>query len=216
MKLHVSPVNTIKVITLLVLFVFGLAAHADDKRTPDQVVDSVAKQLLTDLEQHREEYRKDPAALHKMIDKYFLASFDTEYAAKRVLARHWREATPAQRKAFINAFYESLVNNYGQALLDFTADRLKILPYRGDPGDTNVTVRSEIRRSNGTVVPVNYSLHKTADGWKAWDVVIEGVSYVKSFQTDFGSEIEQKGLDEVIQRLQSQAQSGSSSSSKAK
>lgn len=215
MKLQTHPAAFMKAIILLALFGFGLAAHADDQRTPDQVVDSVAKQLLSDLGQHREEYRKDPAALHKMIDKYFLSNFDTEYAAKRVLARHWREATPEQRKAFISAFYESLVNNYGQALLDFTADRLKILPYRGDPGDTNVTVRSEIRRSNGTVVPVNYSLHKTADGWKAWDVVIEGVSYVKSFQTDFGSEIDQKGLDEVIQRLQSQAKSGSFSSSKA-
>lgn len=211
---HSAPVSFLKMMTLTVLLTCGFAAHADDQRTPDQVVDSVAKQVLSDLEQHRDEYRKDPAALHKMIDKYFLSNFDTEYAAKRVLARHWRDATPEQRKAFIDAFYESLVNNYGEAILDFTADRLKILPYRGDPGDTSATVRSEIRRSNGTIVPVNYSLHKTSDGWKAWDVVIEGVSYVKSFQTDFGTEIEQKGLDEVIQRLRSQVKPGSSSSSK--
>lgn len=213
-KSSMSPISLLQAAVMAAVLVCG-AAHADDQRTPDQVVDSVAKQVLSDLEKHRDEYRKDPAALHKMIDKYFLANFDTEYAAKRVLARHWREATPEQRKEFVNVFYESLVNNYGQAILDFTADRLKILPYRGNPGDANATVRSEIRRSNGTMVPVNYSLHKTPDGWKAWDVVIEGVSYVKSFQTDFNSEIEQKGLDEVIQRLRSQAHSASSSSSKA-
>jgi len=51
---------------------------------------------------------------------------------------------------------------------------------------------------------VNFSLHKTDAGWKAWDIVIEGISYVKSFRTDFGAEIQQKGLDEVISRLESE------------
>jgi phospholipid transport system substrate-binding protein len=193
----------------------GLAfiAHADDRRSPDQVVKSVAGDLLADLNKNREQYRKDPVQLHKLIDRYFLTNFDTEYAAKRVLARHWHDATPEQRQRFIDAFYQSLVNNYGQAILEFTADRLNILPYKGEADDSSATVRSEIRRNNGTMVPVNYTLHKTDTGWKAWDVVIEGVSYVKSFQTDFASEIDQKGIDAVITRLQAQA--GSSSSVKA-
>jgi len=200
---------------LLCMFMFANHASADEQRSPDQVVKSVAGDLLADLNKNRDQYRKDPAQLHKLIDKYFLTNFDTEYAAKRVLARHWRDATPEQRKQFIDAFYQSLVNNYGDAILDFTADRLNILPYKGDPGDTNATVRSEVRRNNGTMVPVNYTLHKTPEGgWKAWDVVIEGVSYVKSFQTDFASEIDQKGLDAVIKRLQDQVKSGASSSVK--
>jgi len=200
---------------LLVLCVTALQTRADDQRTPDQVVRSVAGDLLADLNKSRDQYRKDPAQLHKLIDKYFLNNFDTEYAARRVLAKHWREASPEQRKQFIDAFYQSLVNNYGEAILDFTADRLNILPYKGDPSDTNATVRSEVRRNNGTTVPVNYTLHKTDAGWKAWDVVIEGVSYVKSFQTDFASEIDQKGIDAVIKRLQDQAKSGATSSAKA-
>ncbi len=194
-------------VILSTFVMYGNTSYAADALTPDQVVDNVAKQLLSDLDKNREQYRKDPAQLHKLIDKYFLANFDTEYAAKHVLAKHWREATPEQRKQFIDAFYKSLINNYGDAILDFKADSMKILPYKGDPTDTTATVKSEIRRSNGTTVPVNYTLHKTDTGWKAWDVVIEGVSYVKSFQTDFGSEIDQKGLDAVIKRLQSQAAS---------
>jgi phospholipid transport system substrate-binding protein len=198
-------------LVVIVLLAVTIKAHADDRRSPDQVVSSVAGDLLADLNKNREQYRKDAALLHKLIDKYFLTNFDTEYAAKRVLARHWRDATAEQRKQFIDAFYQSLINNYGEAILDFTADRMNILPYKGDPTDTNATVKSEIRRSNGTIVPVNYTLHKTDEGsWKAWDVVIEGVSYVKSFQTDFGSEIDQKGIDEVIKRLQAQANSSSS------
>ena len=61
-----------------------------------------------------------------------------------------------------------------------------------------------MKRSDGTPVPVNYSLRRTPEGWKAWDVTIEGISYVKNFRTDFGAEIEQTGLDAVIQRLESQ------------
>jgi phospholipid transport system substrate-binding protein len=70
------------------------------------------------------------------------------------------------------------------------------------------TVRTEVKRSSGDKVPVNFSLRKTDGVWKAWDVVIEGISYVKSFRTDFGSEIQQKGLDEVINRLETNGKVG--------
>lgn len=180
-------------------------ADAASDANPAQLVDSVAKQLLTDLEAHREQYRKDPAQIRKLVDKYLLPYFDTEYAARLVLAKYWRTATPEQRKAFIDAFYQSMLSNYGNALLDFTADRMKILPYKpAEPNEKVATVRTEIRRNNGQSVPVNYTLRKTDQGWKAFDVTIEGVSYVKSFRTDFGTEIEQKGLDAVIKRMQSQ------------
>jgi phospholipid transport system substrate-binding protein len=171
---------------------------------PDKVVESVAKQVLADLDANRESYRKDSTKLRQMIDKYLLANFDTEYAAKLVLAKNWRDATPEQRKDFVDAFYQSMLQSYGTSLLDFTADKLKILPYQGKADDAVATVRSEIRRDNGSKVPVNYTLHKTATGWKAYDITIEGVSYVKSFRTDFGTEIDQKGLDAVIKRLKSQ------------
>jgi phospholipid transport system substrate-binding protein len=180
------------------------AGAADTAVSPDKVVESVARQVLADLDKNRDLYRKDAGELRRMIDKYLLENFDTEYAAKLVLAKNWRTATPEQRKQFVDAFYQSLLQSYGNSLLDFTPDRLKILPYQGKPDDATATVRSEIRRDNGSKVPVNYTLHKTATGWKAFDVTIEGISYVKSFRTDFGTEIEQKGLDAVIKRLQTQ------------
>ncbi len=95
-------------------------------------------------------------------------------------------------------------------MVDFTADRFVILPYRGDPNDTTATVRTEVKRSSGDKVPVNFSLRKVDGVWKAWDVVIEGISYVKTFRTDFGSEIQQKGLDEVIIRLEADNKVGRS------
>jgi phospholipid transport system substrate-binding protein len=119
-----------------------------------------------------------------------------------VLGKYWRNATDDQKKRFVDAFYHSLVKNYGTALVEFTSDRMKILPAQVDAKGESATVRTEIKRSNGTRIPVNYTLRKTPDGWKAWDVVIEGISYVKSFREDFGAEIDQKGLDAVIQRIE--------------
>lgn len=194
---------------LLVLLAFaGQAMAAEGSELgPYELVTKVAQDTLRDLNAHRAEYEKDHAKIRELVDHNMLPYFDTTYAAQLVLAKHWRTATPEQRQRFVNAFYQSMLQNYGEALLDFTPDRLKILPYQGKPGDTTATVRSEVRRDNGTRVPVNYSLRKTNDGWKAYDVQIEGVSYVKSFRTDFGSEIDQKGLEAVIGRLEGQVSS---------
>lgn len=175
---------------------------------PNELVTKVAQDTLRDLDAHRAEYQKNPKKIREVVDKTMLPHFDTAYAAQLVLAKHWREASQEQRKRFVDAFYQSLLQNYGEALAEFTPDRLRILPYSGKPDDSVATVRSEVRRDNGSRVPVNYSLRKTPQGWKAYDVTIEGVSYVKSFRTDFSSEIQQKGLEAVIKRLEGQVASG--------
>ncbi|MEA3149703.1 MAG: phospholipid transport system substrate-binding protein [Gammaproteobacteria bacterium] len=178
------------------------AAAAPNNLGPEQLVENSAKRMLTELDKNRAMYAKDPAKLDELVATVLLPNFDSEYAARLVLGQTWRTATPEQRKRFVDAFYHSLLHNYGTALLNFTADRFTILPYKGDPSDTTATVRTEVKRSSGEKVPVNFSLRKTDAGWKAWDVVIEGISYVKSFRTDFAAEIQQKGLDEVINRLE--------------
>jgi phospholipid transport system substrate-binding protein len=173
-----------------------------DASNPGTLIQTAASAMLKDLDAHRAEYRKDPNKVHALVDQVLLPHFDTEYSAKLVLARHWTAASTDQRAHFVSAFYKSLLSNYGDALVDFTSDRLKVFPYTGDPNAQYATVRNEVRRDDGTQVAVNYSLRRTDQGWKAWDVIIEGISYVKSFRDDFGSEIDEKGLDEVIARLE--------------
>ena len=180
----------------------GAPAAAPNTLDPEQLVEDSAKRMLMELDANRAMYAKDPSKLDSLVANVLLPNFDSEYAARLVLGQSWRTATPDQRKRFVDAFYHSLLRNYGNALLNFTGDRFTILPYKGDPGDTQATVRTEVKKSSGEKVAVNFSLHKTDSGWKAWDVVIEGISYVKSFRTDFASEIQQKGLDEVISRLE--------------
>ena len=133
--------------------------------------------------------------------------FDTPYAAQLVLGQHWRNATPEQRKRFVDAFYKSLLYTYGDALVDFTADRLKVLPTKVAAEDLKATVRTEITRSNGTKVAVFYTLRKVNGAWKAWDVVIDGISYVKSYREDYGAQVDQMGIEAVIKNLESKAQS---------
>ena len=169
---------------------------------PGLLIDTAAKAMLSDLDAHRAEYRKDPAKINALVNRILLPHFDTEYSARLVLGRHWATTTPEQRQRFIDGFYRALLNNYGTALLEFTGDRLKVFPYKGEPGATGATVRTQVRKDDGSIVAVNYSLHHTDKGWMAWDVIIEGVSYVKSFRDDFGAEIEQKGVDALIERLE--------------
>jgi phospholipid transport system substrate-binding protein len=180
------------------------AAATIDSTAPQKLIETSSQALLANLDANRATYRKDPTGLYKLVETEFLPHVDVDFAAQQVLGKYWREADAAQRRRFVTAFYQSLLHTYGDALVEFTSDRLKVLPYLGDTTADRGTVRTEIRRSNGSLVAVNYSMRKTSSGeWKAWDVVIEGISYVKSFREDFGREIEQKGLEAVIQRLES-------------
>jgi phospholipid transport system substrate-binding protein len=186
------------------------AATAIDASGPSQLIETSANVLLSGIDARRAEFHKDPTGLYELVDSTLLPNFDTPYAAQLVLGKHWRDATPEQRKRFVDAFYKSLLYTYGDAMVDFTADRLKVLPTKVAPTDERATVRTEIKRSNGTKVAVSYSMRKTNGAWKAWDVVIDGISYVKSYREDYGSEVDQKGLDAVIARLEAKAQSARS------
>jgi len=201
---------------LLMAGLSRLAAADVPNLGPQELVENSAKKMLLELDANRPLYRKDPAKLENLVSTVLLPNFDTDYAARLVLGQHWRTATEEQRKRFVDAFYHSLLRNYGSALIDFTADKMIVLPFRGDAGGPQATVRTEVKRSNGTKVPVNYTLRKTESGWKAWDVTIEGISYVKSFKTDLGAEVQQKGLDEVIQRLEADAKSPAEAKAAAK
>ena len=200
-----------KFLVTLAACVMLSAAVAQDAKVsdPSQLLESAARDMLKDLDANRAEYRKDPSKIDVLVEKDLLPHFDTEYAARLVLGQHWRDATPEQRKRFIDAFYHSMIANYGKSLVNFTGDRLKVYPTKLGADPDRTTVRTEVKRDNGSIVPVNYSMHKGPDGWKAWDVVIDGISYVKSFREDFGSEIDQKGLDEVISRMQNGAKPAS-------
>ena len=181
------------------------AGTAINNQDPTQLIQDVASSILKELDANRSAYVNNPNNVRALADKYLLPYFDTRYSAQLVLGKYWRTASEDQRTRFIKAFQDSMLQNYGNALVNFTANKLKVQPGHVDPGADQASVSTTINRDDGTTVPVIYVLHKTPEGWKAWDVKIEGISYVKSFRDDFAAQIDQKGLEAVITRLESGA-----------
>ena len=177
------------------------AAQAASEQ-PSQVIEDAANGLLKALSADRQTYQNNPSKASALVDQYILPHVDTQFAAQLVLGRYWRTATQQQRQRFINAFYHSMLSNYGAAIVNFTSNTLKVYPTRVNPGDQNATVRTEMARTSGPPVSVNYYMHMTPEGWKAWDVVIDGVSYIMSYRQDFQPQIAQQGLDAVISSLE--------------
>lgn len=196
---------TILLLSLLWLQPAAAQATATPGPGPQELMQKAAQQLLDALEADRDLYRKEPRRVNALVDTILLPHFDTQYSAQLVLGTHWRAATAEQRKRFIDAFYHSLLNKYGAALAGFTSDRMTILPFRGDLSTGRATVKTEVTTDDGTRVPVAYSMRVTPQGWKAWDVTVEGISYVKNFRLDIGAEVDQRGLDAVIERLEAEA-----------
>src|SRR3984885_2073700 len=116
---------------------------------PQELVENSAKRMLQELDANRAMYASNPAKVDALVANVLLPNFDTEYSARLVLGQNWRTATPDQRKRFVDAFYHSLLRNYGAALVNFTGDRFVILPFKGDPADTMATVRTEVKKSTG-------------------------------------------------------------------
>jgi phospholipid transport system substrate-binding protein len=178
------------------------AAQGASAQSPSDVVESAANGLLKALDADRQTYRNNPSKVSALVDQYILPHVDTQFCAQLVLGKYWKTATPQQRDQFINAFYHSMLNNYGAAVVEFTSNTLKVYPSRVSPGEQNATVRTEMSRTSGPPISVNYYMHMTPQGWKAWDVVIDGVSYIMSYRQDFQPQIAQQGLPAVISRLQ--------------
>jgi phospholipid transport system substrate-binding protein len=215
------PIHTFRLRSALLGLLFALvlpaapamAAGAIDNTSPQALIQTSTQVLMADLDANRERYRKDITLLQKSIEQTFLPHFDVDYAAQQVLGKYWREADAKQRQRFTQTFYHLLLQTYGDALVEFTGDRMKMLPFQGDPAAARASVRTEVRRSGGESVAVNYTLRKLPSGeWKAWDVVIEGISFVKSFREDYGLVVQQQGLEALIKRLEEQGKAAAARS----
>lgn len=169
---------------------------------PHELIEYTARKALDELEARREEFQENSEALYNAVDRILLPVFDIQRSGDLVLGRHAREASADQRRRFARALYESLVRQYADNAIGFSPDRLVVRPLRGDPDPRATRVETEVRLDDGTNVAINYVLRETDDGWKVFDVIAEGISYVRNFRSQYDSEIRRRGLDEVIARLE--------------
>ena len=192
------------VLAVLVLFTTAPLALADTP-TPDQVVQGIADDLGKAIDGRKEELRRDPDKLIKLIDGLLLPHFDIDYASILVLGPYARSATPAQRARFAKAFYNSIAHRYAEGLLNYTRGRVRVLPTRGDLSDKRTIARTQVVLDDGKTVSVDYAFRKTRDGeWKAYDVIIEGISYVTNYRNQVSAEIAKSSLDALTTRLETQ------------
>jgi len=194
---HILPAGRMAVALLLVLSYTAAAA------SPNAVIQEAADLLDQNLTDRRDELAGDRDALYALVDDILLPRFDRRYAARLVLGKHWRTATDEQKDQFVDAFYTVLLQTYADGVLEFDSSRIEILDFRGDLNKPRVVVKTIVQLDDGTKVPVNYGLVNRNSSWLVFDVVIEGISYIRNYRTEMNSEIAATSLDAVILRLQS-------------
>ncbi len=169
--------------------------------SPASLVAATSSQIITALDRNKVKIHKNPELIKQLIDKYLLPHFDFAFTSQLVLGRYWRLATPSQRQAFEKVFLRYLVNTYANALKNYSGARVEVLPFRGDAAQRFVKVRSRIIISNREPIAVDYALKKTTVGWKVFDVIIAGVSYVQTYADEFRPEVQRTGIEALIERL---------------
>jgi len=192
--------------SLLCLFLVSAAlpARADNPQ-PNQVVQALVDDLAKTMETRREELGKNRDALLKTIDGIVLPHFDIDYASILVLGQNARTASVEQRARFAKAMYNSITHRYAEGLLKYTEGRVRVLPFQGELNEKRTLVRTQVVLDDGKVVPVDYAFRKTSAGdWKAYDVIIEGISYVTNYRNQVAAEIAKSSLDALTQRLETQ------------
>ena len=181
------------------------AATATTQQTPLQVVQTIVEQLGNAIDGHREELKQNQEKLIKVIDGVFLPHFDIDYASILVLGQHARDTPPAQRERFAKAFYNSITHRYAEGLLNYTRGSVKVLPFNGDLNDKRTIVRTQVVLDDGKLVSVDYAFRKSRNGdWKAYDVIIEGISYITNYRNQVDAEIRKVGIDQLIGNLETQ------------
>ena len=193
------------VYSLLCLFLVAAAPLQAENLQPNQVVQNLVDDLAKTMEARRDELQKNRDALLKTIDGIVLPHFDIDYASLLVLGQNARTATPEQRARFAKAMYNSITHRYAEGLLKYTEGRVRVLPFQGELNDKRTLVRTQVVLDDGKVVPVDYAFRKTSAGdWKAYDVIIEGISYVTNYRNQVAAEIAKSNLDALTTRLETQ------------
>ena len=179
------------------------AAAPASQQTPEQIIQSIADQLATAIDGHRDELKQNHEKLISIIDETLLPHFDIDYASILVLGQHAREATPEQRERFAKAFYNSITHRYAEGLLDYSRGKVNVLPFNGDLNDKRTVVRTQVTMDDGKLVSIDYAFRKSRTGdWKAYDVIIEGISYVTNYRNQVDAEIRKSSIDALITNLE--------------
>jgi phospholipid transport system substrate-binding protein len=183
------------------MFIAAFMQAAMAETAPDELVKKTADEVLTIIKQDKEIRDGNIAKITAVAEEKILPNFNFDRTSRMVLGKHWRTASPTQKEEFKKQFRDLLIRTYASALSKYQNQTIEFKPLRMQPGDKEVTVRSEILQPGGQPIAVDYSLEKTPESWKVYDIVIEGVSLVTNYRGQFAEEVKRTGLDGLIQKL---------------
>ena len=178
---------------------FGEHTTGDD---PVSLVQDSTIHIFADVAENLDEYTANPETLRTLVNRDLMPLLDVDYAARLVLGRAGRGIPKEKIDEFTICMSTLLVNRYSKGLLYFGSEtKLWVLPQRGDLNEKLTRVRTRVTLPNGKQAPVDYAFHKTPDGWKAFDVMVEGISYVTTYRNQIMPDVQANGIDSVIERL---------------
>jgi len=188
--------------TLLAAIQAQAQTPVNPKAAPNEFVQAVADNALQAVKRDEAVKRGDLERINQLVDELILPYVNFEKTTRLAAGRYWRQASPEQQQALVDAFRGTLVRTYSGALSNVDdVSRINIQPFRGDPNADDVVVRSLVTRSNGPAVGVDYRLENTPEGWKVYDINIENIWLIQNYRNQFAQQIQQSGFDGLITAL---------------
>jgi phospholipid transport system substrate-binding protein len=186
----------------LVTFLAGTAGIAVADIAPDVLARNTTEEVLEILRTNKD-IRSDPKKVTELVEAKILPNFDFTKMTRLAVGKGWRQASPEQRETLVTELKNLLVRTYGTSLTQYKNETVEFKPVKIEPTATDVTVKSQINRAGGgQPVAVDYSMEKTTNGWKVYDVTIEAVSLVTTYRGSFADEVQRSGIDGLIASLQ--------------
>ncbi|MES2998087.1 MAG: ABC transporter substrate-binding protein [Pseudomonadota bacterium] len=178
--------------------------------SPLDLLKNTSNQLISALQQNQATLKTKPQLVYQIVNQILLPHVDLINMSSRALGRDtWREATPMQRQAFTQQFTILLIRTYASALAQYTDEKVNFLPLRGGFNGQRVQIDTNIIRDSGPAINVSYRLMRVNDQWKLYDFSVDGISLIQSFRSQFAEELQERGMDGLIQELaQHNAQNG--------
>ena len=186
----------------LCLAVNGAVAQAQEV-APDALVKKTTDEIVAQIRKDKS-LVSNSRKLLEMVDTVVLPHFNFTRMTMLAVGRPWQTATPAQRDQLVQQFRTLLVRTYSTALEQYSNQTIDVKPAALKPGDAETTVRMLIQQPGGQPIPMDYRMEKTANGWKVFDVSVEGVSIVTTYRSTFNAEVTKGGIEGLIKALDDQ------------
>lgn len=188
-----------KLIVLVFAALFATLVLAQE--APDVLVKRVTEEVLDIVRQDKNIQNGDSRKAIELVDAKVIPHFNFAHMTALAVGKEWRKASPQQQQQLTAEFKTLLVRTYSNALTSYKNQRVIFKPFRMNPGDSDVQVRTEVDQPGNKPVQLDYSLEKLDAGWKVYDVNVAGISLVTNYREQFGQEIRHGGIDGLIKTV---------------